>query len=141
MAANLWKPVVGTSVIELTMETTIRSLFDTLGIRVSQEKKNEFINKTMEQVKKSIDFMKSSYEEAMNKNLEEEHAKYEALFKGNTFLEEMIARTVSDKLKVNVSAENTTVQVKLDWDGKEISKASDNLELDDYVRRPNPLDD
>lgn len=135
------KPVFGIPVAEMAIETTIRSLFDTLGIRVSQEKKNEYVNKAMETVKKSIDMMKRSYEDAMDKTLEEEQAKREELFKGNKFLEEMIARTVSEKLKVGVSTGNTTVEVKLDWDGKQISEASDELGLEDYVRRPNPMDE
>ena len=48
---------------------------------------------------------------------------------------------MSEKLKVNVSTGNTTVEVKLDWDGKQICEASDELGLEDYVRRPNPLDE
>ena len=135
------KPVFGIPVAEMAIETTIRSLFDTLGIRASQEKKNEYVNKAMETVKKSIDMVKRSYEDTMDKTLEEERAKREELFQGNKFLEEMIARTVSEKLKVNVSTGNTTVEVKLDWDGKQISEASDELGLEDYVRRPNPLDE
>lgn len=135
------KPVFGTSVAEMAIESTIRSLFDTLGIRVSQEKKNEYVKQAMETVKKSIDMLKRSYEDAMDKTLKEEQAKREELFKGNKFLEEMIARTVSEKLKVNVSTGNTTVAVKLDWDGKQISEAFDELGLDDYVRRPNPMDE
>lgn len=135
------KPVFGIPVAEMAIESTIRSLFDTLGIRASQEKKNEYVNKAMETVKKSIDMVKRSYEDAMDKTLEEEKAKREELFQGNKFLEEMIARAVSEKLKVNVSTGSTTVEVKLDWDGKQISEASDELGLEDYVRRPNPLDE
>ena len=135
------KPVFGIPVAEMAIESTIRSLFDTLGIRASQEKKNEYVSKAMETVKKSIDMVKRSYEDAMDKTLEEEKVKREELFQGNKFLEEMIARTVSEKLKVNVSTGNTTVEVKLDWDGKQISEASDELGLEDYVRRPNPLDE
>lgn len=135
------KPVFGIPVAEMAIESTIRSLFDTLGIRVSQEKKNEYVTKTMETVKKSIDMLKRSYEDAMDKTLKEEQDKREELFKGNKFLEEMIARTVSEKLKVNVSTGNTTVAVKLDWDGKQISEAFDELGLEDYVRRPNPMDE
>ena len=52
------KPVFGIPVAEMAIESTIRSLFDTLGIRVSQEKKNEYVSKTMETVKKSIDMVK-----------------------------------------------------------------------------------
>ena len=135
------KPVFGIPVAEMAIESIIRSLFDTLGIRASQEKKNEYVNKAMETVKKSIDMVKRSYEDAMDKTLEEEQAKREELFKGNKFLEEMIARTVSEKLKVNVSTGSTTVEVKLDWDGKQICEASDELGLEDYVRRLNPLDE
>lgn len=135
------KPVFGIPVAEMAIESTIRSLFDTLGIRVSQEKKNEYVSKTMETVKKSIDMLKRSYEDAMDKTLKEEQAKREELFQGNKFLEEMIARTVSEKLKVNVSTGNTTVEVKLNWDGKQICESSDELGLEDYVRRPNSMDE
>ena len=122
-------------------EYDVHRLFDELGIRVSKEKRNQFAKVITDKFKKVIDGMKHECDCMINSVQAKEQAKREELFKGNKFLEEMIARTVSEKLKVNVSTGNTTVAVKLDWDGKQISEASDELGLEDYVRRPNPMDE
>lgn len=122
-------------------EFDVHRLFDEIGIKASKEKRDQFAKVITDKVKKVVDGMKHECDCVINSIQSKEQAKREELFQGNKFFEEMIARTVCEKLKVNVSTGNTTVGVKLDWDGKQISEASDDLGLEDYVRRQNPWDD